>query len=96
VLAYVHRPFGLEAAGPDEFGPIKNPEEPRGLRQILSNSKYFFTPLRRQLFLEKILDDRDDALDLRVGQFRKNRQAGTFYAATRRVSIRKPSSCSMA
>jgi hypothetical protein len=30
------------------------------------------------LFLEKILDDRDHALDLRVGQFRENRQAETF------------------
>jgi hypothetical protein len=34
VLAYVHRPIGLEAAGPDEFGPIKNPEEPRGLADV--------------------------------------------------------------
>jgi hypothetical protein len=31
-----------------------------------------------RFFLEEILGDRDDALDLRVGQFRENRPAEAF------------------
>src|ERR1017187_4611017 len=35
-------------------------------------------PSSLSLCAEKILDDRDDALDLRVGQFGENRQAEAF------------------